>query len=506
MKKLLAVLLTLIMVLSLAACKADAPTTGEESKPVATESKADDKKEDASEESGEVTKLIIYMAAAANMEDAGLVAEKVNEYIRPLINAEIELNFVNIGSYAEQVSLMIRSGEQIDAMLAFENDLRNYIRQDAVTPLDDLLEKYGDGIIAEIGEENMAAAKINGSIYSLPALKDMAMSRMLIYDKQMAETAGVDLSNVKTMSDLTEIYAKVKEVYPDCSMFGGAGGNARNFDGWDWDNLSDSLGVLMNYGEKPEVVNLFETDYYMELCQLMHEWYEAGYIEKDFATSSDTWTGRMQAGTAFSAITSYKPGNEVTVANQIGKEIGYIIITEPLKATSNVMNATWLIPATTVDAEKTMQFLQLMYTDPTVANLVHWGIEGVHYEENEDGTIGYIDAENNKYQQYLGWALCNQFITKVQEGNNLDVYEATRAFNDSGKISVAFGFAYDSSNVVNEITACNNVLSKYRVSLECGEVDPVEVMPKFIEELKDAGIDKIVAEKQTQLDAWLASK
>ena len=68
--------------------------------------------------------------------------------------------------------------------------------------------------------------------------------------------------------------------------------------------------------------------------------------------------------------------------------------------------------------------------------------------------------------------------------------------------SKALGFSFDTTNVVNEITACQNVTSKYRASLECGEVDPAEVLPQFISDLKAAGIERIIQEKQTQLDAW----
>ena len=39
-----------------------------------------------------------------------------------------------------------------------------------------------------------------------------------------------------------------------------------------------------------------------------------------------------------------------------------------------------------------------------------------------------------------------------------------------------------------------------------GEVDIDEILPVFQQALHDAGIDDIIAEKQAQLDAWLASK
>lgn len=87
-----------------------------------------------------------------------MVADALNEYIRPLINTEVELNYVNMGSYSEQVDLMMRSWEQIDMLFSFEADTKNYIRQEAVTPLNDLLKQYREGITEQIGEEKLKAA------------------------------------------------------------------------------------------------------------------------------------------------------------------------------------------------------------------------------------------------------------------------------------------------------------------------------------------------------------
>ncbi len=452
----------------------------------------------------EPVKLIFYMAAAGNMEDAPLVEEKINEYIEPLIGANVELNYINMGSYSEQIGMMVRSGEQIDVVFSFMADARNFIRQDSILPLDDLLESDGEGIVDAIGAQNLEACRVRGELYSLPSMKDMAISRAFLYDQEMADAAGVDLSNVKTLEDLTDIFAKVKEKYPDVAMFGGAGGNSVIFQTWMWDNLADSLGVLMDNGQSTTIENLFATDEYMELCKLMRSWYEAGYIEKDFATSSEIWVNRVEAGTAFGGITAYKPGAVETAEGQTGKDLGCVILTDPVAYTDSIANVNWMIPASTVDEHKAMQFLRLMYTDPTLANLLLNGIEGVHFERNEDGTISRIDPDNNKYQNFLQWAMGNQFITDVWEGNDLDIYEKTREYNDTAIKSAALGFSYDNSHVLNQITACNNVLNKYRVSLECGSVDPESTIPDFLKELESAGINDIIAEKQAQFEEWRA--
>ena len=67
------------------------------------------------------------------------------------------------------------------------------------------------------------------------------------------------------------------------------------------------------------------------------------------------------------------------------------------------------------------------------------------------------------------------------------------------------GFIFDSSNVSTELTALANVSSQYRVGLENGALDPDEYLDQFIADLKTAGIDTVIGEKQAQLDEWLAA-
>ena len=42
--------------------------------------------------------------------------------------------------------------------------------------------------------------------------------------------------------------------------------------------------------------------------------------------------------------------------------------------------------------------------------------------------------------------------------------------------------------------------------IDFGTIDPAKKLPEFIEKLKAAGIEKVIAEKQKQLDAWAAAK
>lgn len=67
-------------------------------------------------------------------------------------------------------------------------------------------------------------------------------------------------------------------------------------------------------------------------------------------------------------------------------------------------------------------------------------------------------------------------------------------------------FQYDTEEVNGEIAAVQKVLNKYLPVLESGSADVTECYNAFIRELKLAGMDKIIADKQKQYEKWLSLK
>lgn len=50
------------------------------------------------------------------------------------------------------------------------------------------------------------------------------------------------------------------------------------------------------------------------------------------------------------------------------------------------------------------------------------------------------------------------------------------------------------------------ILLAILAGLNTGSVDPKVEIPNFVAKLKAAGLDKIIAAKQTQLDAWASQQ
>lgn len=154
-----------------------------------------------------------------------------------------------------------------------------------------------------------------------------------------------------------------------------------------------------------------------------------------------------------------------------------------------------------------MMFMNLMYTDKDIANLFIYGIEGKHYVKVSDNTIDYPAGIDKKTVGYSwdSWLYANPSIAYLMKSDLQDMWKLTAEANQKAVKSKALGFSFNAELVKNEVTALKNVTDQYVKGLESGTLDPADKLPEFRTKLKAAGIDKVIAEKQKQLDAWAAA-
>lgn len=275
------------------------------------------------------------------------------------------------------------------------------------------------------------------------------------------------------------------------------------------DPLGNNLGVLLNHGlDDLKVVNLFASDEYKQIVTKIREWYEAGYLVKDAATSPELNNVMVKSGKAASWLSAMKPGFETQESRNVGVDMTAARTQAPVAMTDTVTNVAIGVAATSEQPEKALQFLNLMYTDKEIVNLIDWGIEGKHYvkAEGSDNVIKYPDGVTGDNVGYKsdGWMHGNQFLSYVFEGDDPEVYVKMNEFNQSAAKSKALGFTFNGDSVKAEIAACNAVLDQYRRAIESGVLELDKALPEFLKKLDDAGINTIITEKQKQLDEWAA--
>lgn len=500
-KKMLGILLAAVLAVSaLAACgKTDssAASTG-----VGTDAAAQ-AGSSGEGEGGEIEKIKVYVPSAGKVDDMAAVMEEVNKITREEIGVEVEFHVYEFGQWFQQYSLFLSGTEDIDIMANYGGYL-NAVSQGAAYDLTDLVKEYGQNIVAMEGDF-LKSGEVNGVQYAIPIYASYAWTMGLIYRQDVVDELGIQdlVDKVKTLEDWEAVLAVVKEKKPEMTPFVSNNGNsAPNFQYGTWDDLGNNYGVLMDGGATSEVVNLFETDEYARLCGIFRDWYNKGYTSKDIQTQTDGFPVLTKNDAAFSTLGQTDFNTAFYQSTACGKPINIVMLSTPAARTYN--NVTYTVMSNSKHAEAAMKFMDLWFSNKELGTLIAYGIEGVHYQLDENGMGGYLegqDASTCTYHPGTGISNVNRIRWNTE---NPDYAELLIESNGSAQKSKALGFAFDTSSVENEITQLDNVCSKYQNGLECGALDPETALPEFIEELKNAGIEKVIAEKQRQLDAFLA--
>jgi len=152
--------------------------------------------------------------------------------------------------------------------------------------------------------------------------------------------------------------------------------------------------------------------------------------------------------------------------------------------------------------EKAMEFLNLLNTDPVLRNMVDSGIEGTHYKKVDDTHMENLPESKN--YDMPSYSLGNNMLLYLNNNDPDNKWDEFKKFNAEGVNSPILSFNFDASNVSAELTAVQNVKEQYWAALMTGTLDPATNLDQVIEKFNQAGLEKVMAEAQSQLDAWRA--
>ncbi|WP_419872494.1 ABC transporter substrate-binding protein [Candidatus Pristimantibacillus sp. PTI5] len=449
--------------------------------------------------------LTIAFIGLGNMNEVALVEEQISKITKEKINATVKLMPIDIGAWVQQVNLLLAGNEPLDLLVtsSFFN-FSSQVAKGQLLPIDELVEKHAPTIKDTMELAIFNATKVGGKSYGVPSVRDTAADHGFVARKDLMDKYGLTFDNVKTYADLDPIFQKIKEnepgMYPLVQRSQTLGIAAEIVRGY-IDTLGDTPGILIVENQDLKVVNLYEQQMYKDALQLARKWYQAGYTMPDAATTQEGNNSLLKAGKGFSYLSNMKPGFEAQEKTVNGYEMVAARFVPPISTSDSGTGFMMSIPKNTQDPDRAAQLLNLLYTDKDIANLIANGVEGKHYVDAGNGQIKAPEGGSNYV--FNQWQVGNNALAKVWEGTAPDIWEQTKEFNNSSTFSKALGFSFDSSPVKTEIAAVANVNNQYKAGLESGTIDPAK-LDEFISKLKSAGLDKIIAEKQKQLDQWAA--
>ena len=328
-------------------------------------------------------------------------------------NIELELHMVD--DITQSVNLAMASGELCDIIATPKLTIMEYISSGYVLPLTDLLAEYGQTLTEKIPDYVWEYVTVGGDIYGVPQEnKNYKWPTAIRMD--WVEKLGYEKKTEYTVSELKQILIDMATKDPD-----GNGENdtyGMNAYGGGWKNTNIAIygafnGIPdQNYLSEDGYIYSYNTsDDFRAALTYLNELWTAGAIDPEFFVASEDQATQKAANGKIGYFTSWWNGVKVLCENgfaDLNPDGWYdvIYVTSDDGKTQGVLDNglitnTTFITSTCKNPEAAMKFLNYLVTDEGF-ELMQYGMEGYHFEYNEDGTVNNIFQLNKDYLPLTG--------------------------------------------------------------------------------------------------------
>lgn len=444
---------------------------------------------------------LIWYTIGTPQKDVNKVMEEVSKYTKEKINATVTMKMVDWGDYPQKMQVNVASGEPMDILFTSSGgfDYVQNARKGAFLELDELLPKYGKDLMETIDPAFLSGSKVDGHNYGIPANKELPQQEVWRFNKTLLDKYNLDISNIRTLDSLEPLLKTIKENEPSVTPFA----MDKNYVPYvPYDYVIQNLPMAIKLDTTDyKLVNILETPEMKEALTTMNKYYKAGYVSAEAATTGST-NDLTTSGNWFLDRAQTQP----LADNQWSASYGYPVVSTPASdaiiTNTSVQGSIMAISANSEYPEKAMEFLNLLNTDPVLRNMVDSGIEGTHYKKVDDTHMENL-AESKNYDM-PSYSLGNNMLLYLNNNDPDNKWDEFKKFNAEGVNSPILSFNFDASNVSTELTAVQNVKEQYWAALMTGTLDPATNLDQVIEKFNQAGLEKVMAEAQSQLDAWRA--
>lgn len=548
-KRTICLLLAMIMVLSivLAGCSKTAETPAADETPATTEpaettdnTETPEAPEETAEPALEQKTIQLMITGAGKQANSDKVWAAFNEQLQQYVpNTTVEFIDVPFEEYSEKFSQVLASGEGVD--LAWTGWLINKpqnIADGNLMPLDDLLAEYGQGIVDVLGE-NVVEIHRNaddGKLYYLPSWQGLVGDRRgWLVVTEIAELAGDTWiedteaalnkwrNNYSGIEDFQAVLDQATKYLAAAKEAGklGAGINTGRVFGWSMYNGTRSnpgvggseIGIPFE-DNTFTVIDGVASEHYKLYAKTMADWYKEGYIRSDIM-SVDTSTLTMPKNgeiTDTTYVFSCDPylteaDQEAAIADA-GMDMTYL----PIEENAYLIlggDTSYAIPYCADEPERAMMVLNAIYTQPDLYNTLIYGIEGEDYTKNADGTIttSYVGASPTADDSYgiQRWIIGSCKNALINNGTDPNYYADLEALEETARVNPFLNFTFDRTNVEGICASILNVYYEYGPQLDNGVAGDnwEELYNSYMSARKDAGIEELIAEFQSQLNEYI---
>jgi len=494
------------------------------------------------------TTVTVWFLGGQSDNDDTLVVEAANARLREL-GLNIELDPVWTGGWGmpEHAQIALDTGDSsIDVVftsswaLNFWNNARigNFVRLD--DPENNLLERYGQDMMAELPQALWDAFTTDGpsgvGIYGVPGHKDyaalFAMDVNYARVTEILDYLGYEFSDLFDMGDdpdderggvnyhvfFTDLFEQVLETFKH--LFGDdffpmvpePGNFLSHHTGSEGDVTG--LGVFHTPMDphnpalptNPVFSLWLEDELSISVLERLYDFWNRGFMDPRLAIPDEFDIGEAQnAGDYLFGTRQYAYGYTAQASEHRGFEVRFAPLAKPVVSSVSAVGSGFAVSVYSRNQEAAVQFLNAWYTDNELAVILTEGVEGVHWNYNDEGLI-VLDADARATYGTWRFGMGNIFALSPRHTDGHGYFDRFRAYNEAGIPHALLGFSFDSEPVAMEMAALTAVVSEFNHTVSIGAVDPATGVPAYLEALRANGVDRVMEELNAQAAAFLAAR
>jgi putative aldouronate transport system substrate-binding protein len=477
-------------------------------------------------EGGKVDTLTFWFPGVVPKDLDAVLKETDARIQKAGIAAHLVFNFVPWSDYQDKLRALVAAGDTYECH--FDGDwgaIPSMAPQGAFLSIEDLVPKYAPKIWAKIDKSAWAASSYAGHIIGIPWRWPKSERRSIqirydLYKKYGLKDFDTLNGDVFTLDDYEKYLDAVVKNEPGmipCAAIVNPAVWAAPFaylGGYGY--LSQNVNIVYKLDDpQMKLIDLETTPFYKDLLTRFRRWYVNGYFEKDVLAEKVEYKQLVISGKAASMVHIFDSENELTMQIKPSHpdwEIkAFLLNVDKVGPLSPPMNNILLFNKNGKNPEKAMAFWEWMHASQDNYDLVMYGIKGKDWNEGPNRTVEIPAPYSMADSPYYGWngRWCAWWPelerpTKDDLPHWMDRVVKATFINDKVPPLTGFFPSYDAIKTewANRVSLKQNIGD----AMELGVLDPAVAYDDYIAKEKAAGIDKILAELQKQLDVWRATK
>ena len=286
----------------------------------------------------------------------------------------------------ENLLMQLSSGETYDILRIGGDMYQKLQSMNALLPLNDLLDQYGENLKTLITAEAYTLTTTDGTIYGIPMMTEKAnIDDTIILRKDILDELGIAMP--ETRDEFTAMLEKVHEAHPEMVTFCP---KDASFVG----TITSSFGFYFDWNEEDgKLASRVELPEYKEYLGYMKELYEKGLIDPDLAiNNSTTIAEKVASGNVFAWQSGWYDASTQVPALKENFPNVELLYMDPIKdaegnrgiSCAYALNNVTCIPASAPHAEDAVKMMNAKLDHDTFT-YVTLGTEGETFYVDDEG-------------------------------------------------------------------------------------------------------------------------